>query len=247
MQPRAPRDLGYLTARPFAHRGLHAPGGPPENSFAAFAAAIDAGHGIELDVRLTKDRGAVVFHDAELPRLVNASGRIVDLTTAELAAYRIAGSDEPIRSLREAIEFIGGRAPTLIEVKSPGRYGWTSLCRAIRRAIEGANGWVAVMSFDPRIVRWFRHHSPLTVRGLVVSERDRPGPVGWLRRRLAIRAAHPHFLAYDVAALPSGIGDWFRASGRPLLTWTVRTADERRRAAAHADQIIFERGADTGP
>jgi glycerophosphoryl diester phosphodiesterase len=239
----SPRDLAFLKERPFAHRGLHAPGGPPENSFAAFEAAIVAGYGIELDVRLTADKGAVVFHDPELPRLANAAGRIADLTTGELAAYRLAGCDEPIRTLREAIEFIGGRTPTLIEVKSPGRRGGTSLCRAIRRAIEGANGWTAVMSFDPRVVRWFREHSRLTVRGLVLSEADDSGLVGWAKRRLAIRAAHPHFLAYDIGSLPSSIGERFRATGRPLLTWTVRDDGERARAAAYADQIIFEKAA----
>ena len=236
---RAPRDLDFLKARPFAHRGLHGANGVPENSLAAFEAAIAAGHGIELDVQLTADRGAVVLHDPVLPGLANADGRVAALTMAELAALRIPGSAEPIPSLRAAIDAIAGRAPTLIELKSPGRRGWTSLCRAVRRTIEGANGWVAVMSFDPRIVRWFRHHSPQTVRGLVIDE-TRGGIAGWLRRRLSIRAAHPHFLAYDIDALPSKLADWFRADGCPVLTWTVRDEEQRRRAAAHADQIIFE-------
>jgi len=214
----------------------------PENSRAAFERAIAAGYGIELDVRLTKDKDAVVFHDAELPRLVNAGGRIADLTVGELGAFRLSGTDEPIRTLREVLSEIGGRAPTLVEVKSPGRRGYGSLCRAVRRAIEGANGWTAVMSFDPRIVRWFREHSPQTVRGLVVTKDGggNAGLRGWLSRTLAARAGQPHFIACDIRALPFGFAARQRRKGRPVLTWTVRSDEDRARAKTNADQVIFE-------
>ncbi|WP_300534385.1 glycerophosphodiester phosphodiesterase family protein [Sphingosinicella sp.] len=237
-----PRDLEFLTRHPFAHRGLHGAPGVPENSRAAFERAIAAGYGIELDVRRTADKDAVVFHDAELPRLVNAGGRIADLTVGELAAFRLSGTDETIRTLREVLSEIGGRAPTLVEVKSPGRRGYGSLCRAVRRALEGANGWTAVMSFDPRIVRWFREHSPHTVRGLVVSKEGRgnTGVRGWLSRNLAVRSAKPHFLAFDINSLPCGFAERQRRKGLPVLTWTVRGEEARARAAMHADQIIFE-------
>jgi glycerophosphoryl diester phosphodiesterase len=51
----------------------------------------------------------------------------------------------------------------------------------------------------------------------------------------------PHFVAYNVNELPA-LAPWiarniFRC---PLLTWTVRTAEQRARAARHADQMIFE-------
>ncbi len=242
-----PRDFSFLTKRPFAHRGLHAPGGAVENSFAAFDRAIENGFGIELDVQLTVDKGAVVFHDEDLLRLTGRKGRVSAHTTRELAQIKLAGTDEPIRSLREAIVHIRGRVPLLIEAKSVGRGGSEALCRAIRRAIEGANGWAAVMSFDPRIVGWFAEHSPLTVRGLVVTEDGAPrtqGIRGWLARRWAMRSAKPHFLAYDIRSLPSTDSARFRAKGHDVLTWTVRSAEDRARAEAHADQIIFEQEPD---
>jgi len=241
MRRNPPKDFSFLTERPFAHRGLHAPGGPVENSLAAFDRAIAGGYGIELDVRITADKDAVVFHDAELPRLVNAAGRIADLTTAELAAFRPVGSDAPIPTLREAIEHIRGRAPTLIEVKAPEGHDYVNLCRAIRRSIEGATNWAAVMSFDPRVVRWFRDHHPPAVRGLVVTEdgdESTRGLRGRIKRYFAIRHADPHFLAYDIRSLPSPSVTRFRP--RPVLTWTVRSDDDRIRAAECADQIIFE-------
>lgn len=246
MQRSGPKDFGFLTVRAFAHRGLHAPMGPAENSLAAFENAIAEGYGIELDVRLTADKGVVVYHDAVLPGVVNADGEVARLTTAELAAIKLRGG-ESIFTLREAMAFINGRTPTLIELKSPGRRGHIALCRAVRRAIEGANGWAAVMSFDPRIVRWFCQHSPLSVRGLVITEHGAArtrGIRGWISRRLAIRHGDPHFLAYDVRSLPSPTAERFRASGRPVLAWTVLADEDRTLADAYADAIIFERAAD---
>lgn len=67
-----------------AHRGAskHA----PENTFAAFKRAIDAGaDGIELDVRLAKDGVAVVFHDSSLKRIAGRNGKIAHYTSSELA------------------------------------------------------------------------------------------------------------------------------------------------------------------
>jgi glycerophosphoryl diester phosphodiesterase len=54
-------------------------------------------------------------------------------------------------------------------------------------------------------------------------------------------AARLQFLAYRVSDLPSAVPGFARnVLGLPLLTWTVRTAEDRRRAERHADQIIFE-------
>ena len=58
-----------LFAPPIAHRGLWSRNGPPENSLGAFEAACEAGYGIELDVQLSSDGEAMVFHDDKLVRL----------------------------------------------------------------------------------------------------------------------------------------------------------------------------------
>ena len=114
------------------------------------------------------------------------------------------------------------------------------LCLAVRRALEGYRGPVAVMSFDPRVVRWFADHAPHVVRGLVVTEEGQRTLSGRWRRHLALWRAKPEFLAYDVRDLPSRFAAAQRARGLPLLTWTVRSDDLRERAAAHADAAIAE-------
>lgn len=66
-----------------AHRGASAHA--PENTFAAFQRAIDAGaDGIELDVRLAKDGVAVVFHDSSLKRTAGLKGKLAQYTSTEL-------------------------------------------------------------------------------------------------------------------------------------------------------------------
>ena len=71
------RPIDWLTAAPIAHRGLHdASCGRPENSLAAFRAAIAAGYGIELDVQMSLDGAAMVFHDYHLGRLTDQTGPI---------------------------------------------------------------------------------------------------------------------------------------------------------------------------
>src|SRR5437763_6436126 len=59
---RDPLDPG---PRGFAHRGLHFGSAVPENTLAAFSAAIDFGAGIECDIRLTADDEMIIFHDAD--------------------------------------------------------------------------------------------------------------------------------------------------------------------------------------
>ncbi len=227
--------LARLIARPFAHRGLHGQG-RIENSRAAFEAAIAQGQGIELDVQASRDGHAVVFHDYDLDRLTTASGKVARRTLAELREVALRETGETIPDLPEILALIDGRAPLLIEIKAPRRVVGP-LCRSVREALQGYGGPVAVMSFNPEVGRWFSIHAPQTLRGLVVTEQEKRGPRGELERRLALWRSRPHFLAYDIRDLPSHFAAKAR---RPVLTWTVRTGEQRTRAALHADQIIHE-------
>jgi glycerophosphoryl diester phosphodiesterase len=231
-------ELERLGTLPFAHRGLHGPG-RPENSRAAFQAAIGGGFGIELDVQLSADDEAIVFHDYKLDRLTATPGLVADTSTADLAKLRLLGSDEPIPTLADVLALIAGGVPLLIEVKSPDRHVG-ALCRAVARALEGYAGAVGVMSFNPEAGRWFAAHAPDRLRGLVVSESGKEGLRGRIERAFSVLRARPDFLAYDVRDFPSAFAAARRGKGVPVYTWTVRTAADRARAAPNADQIIFE-------
>ncbi|HEX8240667.1 MAG TPA: glycerophosphodiester phosphodiesterase family protein [Allosphingosinicella sp.] len=197
------------------------------------------GHGVELDVQLSRDGEAMVFHDYELDRLTAAQGPVAERSAAELQAVRLVGSGEPIPLLSQILESIAARAPLLIEVKSPGR-AVGRLCAAVARSLENYHGPVGVMSFNPEVGAWFARHAPQWPRGLVVTEKGKRGLRDRIERGLALWRARADFLAYDIRDLPSPFAGAARRRGLPVYTWTVRSPADRARAAAHADQIIFE-------
>ena len=234
-----PARIAWLKQGEYAHRGLHG-GDVPENSLSAFAAAISAGMGIECDVQQTGDGGAVVFHDWELDRLTGESGPVSRRTAAELSQVRIGQGSDHIPTLRDLLGMVRGRVPLLIEVKTRRERRVGAVCLAVRRDLEGYAGPAAVMGFDPRVCAWFRRHAPRIVRGLVVTEEGARTLSGAVRRHLALWQARPDFLAYDVRDLPSRFAAAQRRRGLPLLTWTVRSAALRQRAADYADAPIAE-------
>jgi glycerophosphoryl diester phosphodiesterase len=240
---RAPRPaakkVAWLSEWSYAHRGLHG-AGTPENSPSAFAAAIAKGMGIECDVQRSSDGLAMVFHDFELDRLTAENGPISRRSAEQLGRIVISGSSDGIPTLNKVLEQIAGRVPLLIEIKSSGERRVNALSLAVRRVLEGYRGHHAVMSFDPRVVRWFADHSPLTLRGLVVTEEHTKTLAGRLKRHLALWHARPDFLAYDIRDLPSRFATAQRQRGLPVLTWTVRSPEHRERAAQHADAPIAE-------
>jgi glycerophosphoryl diester phosphodiesterase len=236
-----PARVAWLAGRDYAHRGLHG-AGRPENSLSAFAAAIEAGMGIECDVQKSSDGQAMVFHDWELSRLTGEAGDIAARQRWELAQVALGASahGDRIPHLSDLLELAAGRVPLLIEIKSNRDRRPAPLCLAVRNALEGYQGPAAIMSFDPRVPRWFCRHAAHIVRGLVVTEENDRTVAGSLRRRLWLWHARPDFLAYDIRDLPSRFAASQRARGFPLLSWTVRSAELRTRAAAYADAPIAE-------
>ena len=89
------KGLKGLQGWSYAHRGLHG-NGIPENSMAAFRAALEGGYGIELDLHLMKDGKLAVFHDNTLDRTTGKPGRLEDLTAEDLVNYPLEGTDPPV-------------------------------------------------------------------------------------------------------------------------------------------------------
>ena len=234
-----PQRVAWLRGHDYAHRGVH-DGSMVENSPAAFAEAIRRGMGIECDVQKSRDGRAMVFHDWTLERLTDEAGPVGARDAAALETIALAGSGDTIPTLDRLLDQVAGRVPLLIEIKSKRERNPVPLCLAVRRAIEGYRGAVAVMSFDPRVPKWFVVHAREVVRGLVMTESGKGEALGPLKRRLALWHARPDFLAYDVRDLPSRFAASQRRRGLPLLTWTVRSPGLRGVAAEYADAPIAE-------
>nr|WP_268746814.1 glycerophosphodiester phosphodiesterase family protein [Sphingobium sp. C100] len=227
-----------MTARPFAHRGLHG-ADASENGMAAFDAAIAGGYGIECDVRASRDGVAFVFHDADLARMTGRSESIGSLTAAMLDEVRLpdGGSIPRLSALLARCE---GQAPLLIELKAPDRRV-ANLCAAVARDLAAwPEAPIAVMSFNPHVLHWFVRQRTRQLRGLVVTQQGKGRLRGRIERTLALWLARPDFLACDIRDLPSPFAARARRRGLPVLSWTVRSTEERARAARHADQIICE-------
>ncbi|KSB90374.1 glycerophosphodiester phosphodiesterase [Caulobacter vibrioides] len=231
---------------PIAHRGLWTQGGAPENSLAAFQAACARGYSIELDVQLTADGQAVVFHDDRLERLTGAEGRLRDHTAAELGALKLSGTDETIPTLADALAVIGHRAMVQIELKTPfGEVG--ELEKKVSEILIDHNGPIAVIGFNPYSHAWFADHNPQVLRGLDSyswNDENARKLAPELRRSLAaleqVEIARPDFLALGLDMLPSPRADVFRAKGMPIVAWTVRSPEQWDAVSDHCDNLIFE-------
>jgi glycerophosphoryl diester phosphodiesterase len=239
----------WLTARPVAHRGLHdIARGIVENMPGAAQAAIAGNFAIECDIQLTSDGEAMVHHDDELGRLTEGSGALLTKTAAELKAVRFKATSEHMMTLTELCELVAGRVPLVIEVKS--RFdGDRKLVTRMADVLSAYKGPAVGMSFDPDQVVALREIIPSRPRGIVAEHdytaEDWPDASPEQRRGMThlrhFLRTQPDFVAYWVNELPS-LAPWlarnvFRC---PLLTWTVRTSEQRARAARYADQMIFE-------
>lgn len=231
--------IGWLAGQDYAHRGLHGPG-VPENSMAALAAAIAAGLGIGCDVRVSACGQAMVFHDRTLSRLAGRGEALSSLDREALSRCRLLGTGEAIPSLADLLDLVAGTTPVLIELKSERDSLTRQLCEAVARDMASRPGPAAIMSFDPRVPRWFSRYAPDISRGLVVTEQGRRGVTGLAAREAAALAARPDFLAYDIRDLPSPFAMRRRSKGVPVLTWTVLSQRLLARAREHADAAILE-------
>jgi glycerophosphoryl diester phosphodiesterase len=250
MTPEAKPDLGWLLARPIAHRGLHdLATGVIENGMAAADAAIAGGFGIECDVQLSADGEAMVFHDFVLDRLTHETGAVSGRKAQELAAIPLKGGSGTIPTLEAFLGRIAGRVPLVIEIKS--RFdGDLALTRRAAEIVSGHPGQPIVFkSFDPVIVTALREIAPAIPRGIVAMlDYSYPdyahldaGRKHALANLLHLRESRPDFLSWKVADLPSAAPYLCReALGMPVMSWTVRTPQDREKANAHADQMVFE-------
>lgn len=237
----APWLLDYA----YAHRGLWGAKHGPENSLSAFEAAHRAGLGVELDVRLSADGEAMVFHDEALDRMTAAKGYTSSRTAAELSRLRLKGSNEGVPTLAEALEALAD-APVLVELKvNRGSEG--PLERRIAYVMAHHPGPAAIMSFNSDTLAEIAEQAPHLPRGQLCSGwRKGHAPMMPWTRRAGVRAfiesqrVPANFIACELEALASFGRPAADAMRVPLLGWTVRRRGQLERAERYADALIFE-------
>ena len=243
-------DARFLN-KPLAHRGYHdLARGIPENSRAAFLAAIDAGYGIELDVQMSLDRRAMAFHDDELDRLTNETGPVRSRSAAELAAIQLKGGTEAVPTFREVLDLVAGSVPLLIEIKDQdGSMGCNvgALESEIAKDLKGYDGPVAVMSFNPNSVAAFSNVAPDITVGLVTDPYfEEHWPDLPDNRRSELRNIPDYervgasFISHLQADLSNPRVAELKRQGAKILCWTVRSERQENVARKYAENITFE-------
>lgn len=230
--------------RNIAHRGLHTNDHVvPENSLAAFAKAVKAGYGIELDLQFSKDKKLVVFHDDNLKRVCGIDKRVDELTYDELKKLSLSNSNEYIPLFSEVLHLVNGTVPLVIELKN-GKNN-RLLCEVTYNMLKSYHGEYCIESFQPMIVAWFRKHAPEVLRGQLsapVSEFKgelKPYEAFVLSNLLSNAIARPQFVAYHKGHHPFLVSLCY-ALGAMKVVWTVRPEDEIKKIESKNDTIIFE-------
>ena len=237
-------DAEPLKNRDYAHRGLWNDE-RPENSLAAFAAARDAGYGIELDVHLTADGCLVVHHDDSLKRMCGKDIKIGSSTREEVCACRLKDTDEHVPTFDEVLEVVGGRIPMIVELKTEKNVA--ALCKAVHERMRRYDGAWCMESFDPRAVMWFRKHAGEIIRGqlanggsILKARHGRRRDIFVLKSQLGNALGRPDFIAYQ-AATDNNLPMKLVRRMRPLLVcWTIRSQEMMDKQRDRYDIQIFE-------
>ena len=244
---RREEEMQRFAAQYYAHRGLHNEAeGIPENSMGAFARAVAEGYGIELDVHLSRDGEAVVFHDDNLRRMCGVDACVTDLSWAELSKLHLRGTEYTIPRFSDVLALVGGTVPLIIELKFE-RHA-KKLCETVNGLLAAYPGAYCIESFDPRCVWWFRRHQCAILRGQLAESFRVHGmklnrALDFLLKNLLLNFwALPDFVAYNME-------DIHRARSFRLccwlyhvqkVFWVVRSPEQCMVAKGEQAIMIFE-------
>ncbi len=228
-----------LKNRFIAHRGLHDTT-RPENSLAAYAAAIAAGYTIETDVHLTADGEVVVFHDETLTRMCGVDGVVEETTLAQLKTLRLKNSEETIPTLAEFLELVAGQVPLLIEFKVHQK-DTVPLCKAVDRVLANYKGEYIIQSFYPPVLHWYRKNRPNVCRGQLSAPFLKENFVHFLAGCLLFNViARPDFVSYDLVGAKHPCRRLCTLLGALPVGWTFRSQKEIDAHRADFEGFIFE-------
>jgi glycerophosphoryl diester phosphodiesterase len=239
-------ELHKLHGWKYAHRGLHGKD-IPENSMAAFQAALDHGYGIELDVHLLADGELAIIHDSLLQRTTGAAGRIEDLTAAQLEGLFLEDTQERIPLLRQVLELYDGKAPLIVELKPYGN-NYNALCEKAVALLDGYQGVYCLESFDPRCLLWLKKYRPDLIRGQLTENYflSKTSTLPWILKFLLTHQignflTMPDFVAYrcsDRHTLSNTIArKLWKLHG---VTWTLKDQEDFDLAVKEGWIPIFE-------
>lgn len=224
----------WLYRRPLTHRGLHNKK-IPENSIASFENAIKHNYNIEIDIRTLRTGELVVFHDFTLLRMCKKPIPVSMLSLNDIKSDKyLLPNGEHIPLLNEVLEKVNGRTGLLIELKLelPKR----KMEKKLYEMIKGKESWIAIQTFSPLSLSWFRKNAPEIHRGVLCGNLVLPITL------ITIKKMKPNFISYGVQNAGSSIvQNLLKKHHSKLITWTIRNKTGIDKAIkTNADNIIFE-------
>ncbi len=213
-----------------AHRGAKV--SAPENTMAAFRAAMEAGADyIELDVQHTLDGQIVVLHDADFMRMGGDPRKIAVLTGAEVSGidigrkYGTAFTGEHAPTLEEVIDLVRGQMKINIELKYnvPDSTLAPAVIELLRR--KDFMDQVVITSLDYGALKQVERIEPTLKTGHIVT-----AAVGNVVRTEA------DFLSLNSAKATPSLIRQAHAAGKEIHVWTVNKPDVM--------LLMIERGVD---
>lgn len=222
----------FLINKLIAHRGIFDNKIVPENSIEAFKKAIRKDYIIELDVHLTKDKKIVVFHDDLLDRMTNKKGKIKDYKLDELKDIKLLNTNYGIPTLSEVLKLVKGKVPLLIEMKYDNKS--FELPRLLLKELSNYNGEVAIQSFDPFLVSYFRFHKNNYLRGLLI---DRKIASHILFLKFGILISKPSFLSVQKSLYNNKEINKYK-NKKNIISWTMISKEDIDKYKDKYDNLI---------
>jgi glycerophosphoryl diester phosphodiesterase len=229
-------NAAWIKELPVAHRGYHDLNNAIwENTLSAFSRAVEAGFAIECDLHYASDGVPVIFHDEDLERLCNLKGDVRERTSKELGLIAVGGTKDKVPTLKQLLDLVQGKVPLVLELK--GREADDEgFAESVLEVLEGYEGKIALMSFDHWLLKDLKDFGApfpvgLTANGNTAEE--------YATHEKAMELGLD-FISYYYADLPNSFISRQRDKGIPVITWTVRDEDARKRTFENADQMTFE-------
>ncbi len=236
LSDRVNHSIDWMRKTPIAHRGLHdSEAGIFENTLSAANKAVAAGFSIEVDLQPSVDRVPMVFHDYTLDRLTNQNGNFRDMNAAALIGVTIMNTMDVISPLSALLNLVDGKSGLVLEMK--GQTGADKgFLKAVAAALEGYEGPFAIMSFNHQLLEDARKHVPHMPLGLVAEGGDEE----YDTHREIAEKCDVDFLSYSIKTLECRFVRDFKKTGRPIISWTIKSPQDAEKSAKYADQITFE-------
>ncbi|WP_044557322.1 glycerophosphodiester phosphodiesterase family protein [Halobacteriovorax marinus] len=234
--------MNWLSKTPITHRGFHN-NEFPENSLGAFEYAIKNDYAIEFDIRLTKDKKIVVFHDLDTSRVTRTNLLVKNSTLSELEKIKLEESTYTIPSLVDVLKLVNGRVPLLIEIKNEGGVG--DLEEELIRILDNYKGQFAIQSFNPLSLKYISDKRENFSIGLLVGS-FKKSKISFLKKFLLKNMLLTPILRPDFFSVEYGVDIWSQQtmlkifSSKQIIYWTIRNESVANDLLTSGKGVIFE-------